>query len=76
MNHCQIHGMFTPLLDGSCLQCVFDERGRSLDAGRRALLCGKYLGDNDGTCPQLACVRTHGHTGLCDNVNGDDDAAE
>lgn len=31
--------------------------------------CGKYLGDNDGTCPQLTCIRERGHAGLCDNVN-------
>lgn len=31
--------------------------------------CGKYLGDNDGTCPQLTCVRERGHAGLCDNVS-------
>jgi hypothetical protein len=34
--------------------------------------CGQYLGDNDATCPQLTCIRTHGHDGLCDNVNGDE----
>lgn len=37
-------------------------------------LCGKYLGDNDATCPQLTCIRKAGHSGLCDNVNGEDDA--
>jgi hypothetical protein len=31
-------------------------------------LCGKYLGDNDGTCPQLTCIRPLGHKGLCDNL--------
>jgi hypothetical protein len=31
--------------------------------------CGKYLGDNDGTCPQLTCIRPAGHDGLCDNVS-------
>lgn len=31
--------------------------------------CGKYLGDNDGTCPQLTCIRERGHEGLCDNVS-------
>lgn len=31
--------------------------------------CGKYLGDNDATCPQLTCIREHGHPGLCDNVS-------
>lgn len=35
-------------------------------------LCGVYLGDNDGTCPQLTCIRTKGHEGLHDNVRGDD----
>ena len=34
--------------------------------------CGKYLGDNDGTCPQLWCIRDEDHEGLCDNVRGDD----
>jgi hypothetical protein len=33
--------------------------------------CGKYLGDNDATCPQLTCIRDHGHEGLCDNVRSD-----
>jgi hypothetical protein len=32
-------------------------------------ICGRYLGDNDGTCPQLTCVRERGHAGLCDNVS-------
>jgi len=36
-----------------------------------ARLCGKYLGDNDGTCPQLTCIRDHGHPDDCDNVRGD-----
>ncbi len=31
--------------------------------------CGKYMGDNDGTCPQLTCIRPPDHVGLCDNVN-------
>lgn len=35
-------------------------------------LCGKYLGDNDGTCPQLTCIRDPGHEGDCDNVRGDE----
>jgi hypothetical protein len=35
-------------------------------------LCGKYIGDNDGICPQLTCIRKAGHEGLCDNVVGDD----
>lgn len=39
--------------------------------------CGKYLGDNDGTCPVLVCVRERGHSGLCDNVsNRPDTSAE
>jgi hypothetical protein len=33
-------------------------------------LCGKLLGDNDGTCPQLTCVRFVNHEGDCDNVRG------
>ena len=32
--------------------------------------CGKYIGDNDATCPQLTCIREREHDGLCDNVNG------
>lgn len=36
-------------------------------------LCGKYLGDNDATCPQLTCIREKNHDGLCDNVNGDNE---
>ncbi len=35
-------------------------------------LCGKYIGDNDATCPQLTCIRPKGHEGLCDNVRADD----
>lgn len=35
-------------------------------------LCGKYLGDNDATCPQLTCVRERDHDGNCDNVRGDE----
>lgn len=34
-------------------------------------LCGKYVGDNDATCPQLTCIRDFGHDGLCDNSNSD-----
>ncbi len=34
--------------------------------------CGAYLGDNDGTCPQLTCVRAKGHEPPCDNVRGDE----
>lgn len=34
-------------------------------------LCGAYLGDNDGTCPQLTCIRAKGHDGPHDNVQGD-----
>lgn len=36
------------------------------------VLCGKYLGDNDATCPQLTCIRDRHHDGLCDNVRGDE----
>ncbi len=32
-------------------------------------VCGAYLGDNDGTCPQLTCIRPSGHEGLHDNVS-------
>ena len=39
--------------------------------GVKHALCGKYLGDNDGTCPQLTCIRDEDHDGLCDNVRGD-----
>lgn len=35
-------------------------------------LCGKYIGDSDGTCPQLTCNRRAEHEGLCDNVRGDE----
>jgi len=34
-------------------------------------LCGQYIGDNDGTCPQLTCIRDLNHSGLCDNVRDD-----
>jgi hypothetical protein len=34
-------------------------------------LCGAYLGDNDGTCPQLTCIRDAGHAPPHDNVEGD-----
>lgn len=33
--------------------------------------CGRYLGDNDATTPQLTCIRRMGHVGLCDNLVGD-----
>jgi hypothetical protein len=33
--------------------------------------CGQYMGDNDGTNPQLTCIRGKGHPGLCDNTLGD-----
>jgi hypothetical protein len=36
-------------------------------------LCGKYLGDNDATCPQLTCIRDEDHEGLRDNTRGDDE---
>ena len=38
-----------------------------------ARVCGAYLGDNDGTSPQLTCIRRHGHEGAHDNVRGDDE---
>ena len=38
-----------------------------------AKLCGRYLGDNDATCPQLTCIRRRGHSGRCDNTCGDDE---
>jgi hypothetical protein len=47
-------------------------RARTEETMASGPLCGKYLGDNDGTCPQLTCIRTRGHDGLCDNVKGDD----
>lgn len=34
--------------------------------------CGRYVGDNDATCPQITCVRFAGHPGPCDNVRGDE----
>ena len=37
-----------------------------------AKMCGKYLGDNDGTCPQLTCIRDRDHEGNCDNALGDE----
>jgi hypothetical protein len=30
--------------------------------------CGKYVGDNDATCPILTCQRAKGHSGDCDNT--------
>lgn len=36
-------------------------------------LCGKYIGDNDATCPQLTCIREIGHPGFCDNTSGGPD---
>jgi hypothetical protein len=47
---------------------------RNYDGLRRRQRCGAYLGDNDATTPQLTCLRARGHTGLCDNVRGDDGA--
>jgi hypothetical protein len=44
----------------------------AIERGDHHRLCGKYLGDNDGTCPQLTCVRMWNHDGLCDNVRGDE----
>ena len=46
------------------------ERMAALDPPRPPP-CGKYLGDNDATCPQLTCIRDQGHDGDCDNVVGD-----
>jgi len=37
------------------------------------IACGKYIGDNDATCPQLRCIRASGHGGFCDNVHTDVD---
>lgn len=39
--------------------------------------CGKFVGDNDATCPQLHCIRERGHTGLCDSTfEGSDEELE
>lgn len=38
------------------------------------MICGTYLGDNDGTCPTLVCIRPKGHRGLCDNTSAKEDA--
>lgn len=52
--------------------------GKRVDTARYAVKagpdnkCGEYLGDNDGTCPQLSCIRNKNHEGLCDNVKGDE----
>lgn len=48
-------------------------QGGSSDRLLTEARCGKYVGDNDGTCPQLTCVREKGHPGLCDNVSDLDD---
>jgi hypothetical protein len=67
---------------GECAWCIAREEVAKLDARstlqppaaretKRPKLCGKYLGDNDATCPQISCIRTRGHEGLCDNVRGD-----
>ena len=45
------------------------ERIAAQRAVSRVPRCGRYLGDNDGTCPQLSCVRERGHAGLCDNTS-------
>lgn len=39
------------------------------------MICGRYLGDNDATCPQTTCIRERFHRGLCDNTNAADDPA-
>ncbi len=36
-------------------------------------VCGAYLGDNDGTCPQLTCIRPIGHIGAHDNASAAED---
>lgn len=41
-----------------------------------ATRCGRYMGDNDGTSPQLSCVREKGHFGLCDNVSEQPDTGD
>lgn len=54
--------------------CVFEtivRRSPCSAAATPVALCGEYLGDNDGTCPQLTCIRKKGHAGLHDNVRGD-----
>ena len=38
--------------------------------------CRAHLGDNDGTCPQLTCVRRRGHDGLHDNIMFDCECGE
>ena len=63
--HCDGHlGLWT--LDKVREALVLDEERHA-----RARLCGKYLGDNDATTPQLTCVRRAGHDGRCDKVRGD-----
>jgi hypothetical protein len=38
--------------------------------------CGRYLGDNDATNPQLTCVREKGHPGFCDNTSAAPDKGQ
>lgn len=40
--------------------------------GSGRVVCGAYLGDTDGTCPKITCVRRRGHEGPHDNLRGDD----
>ena len=44
------------------------------ESDEKKQLCGEYVGDNDGTCPQIKCIRTKGHEPPCDNVRGDEEA--
>jgi hypothetical protein len=46
---------------------------RAIAAGMPVTLarCGRYVGDNDATTPQLTCIRWRHHGGACDNVRGD-----
>lgn len=51
-------------------------RLRGVEPAETRPLCNSYLGDDDATNPQLTCVRTKGHEGLCDNIRGDFDVAK
>jgi hypothetical protein len=55
---------------GAALRAL-DQEPRPAKPKRR---CGTPMGDNDGTCPQLTCIREEGHAGLCDNVSDAPDA--
>jgi len=84
---CSRCGVVVPLRTDGAVKAhkVADARGRAvwcvgvghypkkppLNGDGPGPLCDKYLGDNDATCPRLACVRPRGHDGLCDNVQGD-----